>query len=463
MINYQPANPQQQEMPLNVNPANARRRRALSEALAALAPKTVQNTGQGLAMMGMQAAGGFLDGMTERREQAAEQQRRAAQAQALSGTLGELPAGLNGEQFRALAASNPDLAKALATKILDSKLNPPEQFDQFTDRDGRTGQVSRRTGARTYHPERSAPPTATPGNSILDRNTGAVIGSVPVNPLPPDVLAQKKEIAKAGSPNNNVAVNTAANPIVDGFGKQFVEQRESASAGANSIRSIHEARKQLDASGGIMSGFGATRKLDLARAGAMFGLTDPKVIANTESFRSAIGSTVLAQAKALGANPTNTDREYIENVAAGKIELNEATIRRMLDINERLARDAIRRYNSTADQVLKELEANPNVDRTAMAITRTLGRVTEPDEYRRPDQPQPQGGPPAPVPVQGQPQAAPVQEGQPQPAPIQEAPQQAPPNLSPEELARLDAAILRQQQAAEERRRFEQSRMGVTP
>jgi len=152
MINFQPANPQEQPQ-LAVNPANLRRRRALAEALAASAPKTVQNTGQGLAMMGMQAAGGFLDGMNERREQAAEQQRRAAQAQALSGTLGELPAGLNGEQFRALAASNPDLAKALATKILDSKLNPPEQFDQFTDRDGRTGQVNRKTNARTYHPD----------------------------------------------------------------------------------------------------------------------------------------------------------------------------------------------------------------------------------------------------------------------------------------------------------------------
>jgi hypothetical protein len=394
MINFQPANPQEQPQ-LAVNPANLRRRRALAEALAASAPKTVQNTGQGLAMMGMQAAGGFLDGMNERREQAAEQQRRAAQAQALSGTLGELPAGLNGEQFRALAASNPDLAKALATKILDSKLNPPEQFDQFTDRDGRTGQVSRKTGARTYHPEGRGPMAVAPGASVIDTRTNQPVFTAPNKPdtISPEALAQRKELAKAGAANTSVKVGTAANPIVDGFGKQFTEQRASASAAANTIRSIHEARRQVDSPNGIVSGFGADRRLDAARVGALFGITDPKIIANTETFRSAIGNTVLAQAKALGANPTEGDRNYIENVMAGKIELNESTIRRVLDINEKLARENIKRYNAQADEVLKALEDDPNVDRTAMAITRSLGRIAEPDEYKKPAPPPPSGQP----------------------------------------------------------------------
>jgi hypothetical protein len=76
----------------------------------------------------------------------------------------------------------------------------------------------------------------------------------------------------------------------------------------------------------------------------------------------------------------------------------------------------------------------------------------------RPDFMQPQGSPPPPAPVQGPPQGQPAQAPAATPAP-----QQAAPNFSTEELARLDAAILRQQQAAEERMRFEQSRMGVTP
>jgi hypothetical protein len=43
--------------------------------------------------------------------------------------------------------------------------------------------------------------------------------------------------------------------------------------------------------------------------------------------------------------------------------------------------------------VLKALEDDPNVDRTAMAITRSLGRIAEPDEYKKPAPPPPSGQP----------------------------------------------------------------------
>jgi hypothetical protein len=167
MINFQPANPQQQEMPLNVNPANARRRRALAEALSAAAPKTVQNTGQGLAMMGMQAAGGFLDGMTERREQAAEQQRRIALADGLIGSFGDqLPGNMKREQFRAFAIANPEGAAKMGMEMLQSRLKPQERFETITLPDGRQAQRSSLTGKIEPMSEGRGPMTVAPGASL---------------------------------------------------------------------------------------------------------------------------------------------------------------------------------------------------------------------------------------------------------------------------------------------------------
>ena len=198
-----------------------------------------------------------------------------------------------------------------------------------------------------------------------------------------------------------------------------------------------------------MTGFGSSKRLDFARAGAALGITDPKVIANTESFRSAIGSTVLAQAKALGANPTNTDRDYIEKVQAGQIELNEDTIRRMLDINERMARDSISRYNTTADKVLSDLEKNPNVDPTAMGIVRTLGRINEPEQYRPPESA-----------VQGHPM--PPENVQPSmPMPSEQMAPQAAPQMSDFERAMLEKQ--RREQMRMQQQQQQQPQMPMVP
>lgn len=165
----------------------------------------------------------------------------------------------------------------------------------------------------------------------------------------------KSGLKKAGA--QNIAVNNTVNPIVKGVGDRFNDTMDTARAAIPQIQGIHEARKALDQ--GAITGLGADPKLFLAKAANLFGL-DEKSAANTEVARSAIGNSVLAKAKTLGANPSNTDRDYIEKVVGGQIQLEESSIRRLLDMQEKWARDGIKRANAEGKKLLtaqpKELE-----------------------------------------------------------------------------------------------------------
>jgi hypothetical protein len=152
-------------------------------------------------------------------------------------------------------------------------------------------------------------------------------------------------------PANSVSVNTAANPLIEGVSKQIVEQRKGAHvASSQVIPAIHDARKALDA--GVFSGAFAQGKVDLQKIGGLFGLSTEQA-ANTEVLRSSIGSGVLAHIKELGANPSNADRDYIEKVQGGQIALEENSIRRILDIQEKYARQAIKNFNRDAEKLMR--------------------------------------------------------------------------------------------------------------
>lgn len=165
----------------------------------------------------------------------------------------------------------------------------------------------------------------------------------------------KSGLKKAGA--QNIQLNNTINPIVKGVGERFNDSMDTAKASIPQIQGIHEARRALDE--GAITGLGADPKLFLAKTANLFGL-DEKAAANTEVARSAIGNSVLAKAKTLGANPSNTDRDYIEKVVGGQIQLEEGSIRRLLDMQEKWARQSIQRANSEGEKLLraqpKELE-----------------------------------------------------------------------------------------------------------
>lgn len=142
-------------------------------------------------------------------------------------------------------------------------------------------------------------------------------------------------------------INTV-NPVISGINERFDAQMKTAQGAGQAIAGIHEARRALDS--GAFTGMAADPKLWAAKVGTMFGLSN-EAVANTEKLGSAIGTQVLAHAKTLGANPSNADRIYIEKVMGSK-ELDEASLRGLLDMQERWARDSVKRANDAGKKLV---------------------------------------------------------------------------------------------------------------
>lgn len=176
--------------------------------------------------------------------------------------------------------------------------------------------------------------------------------------------------------SGGTTINNVANPIVKGVGDQFADSIDKAKSSVATINSLNAAREQLDMPGGITSGLGANAQLDFKKAATLLG-ADPGQVTNTESFRAAIKPIVLANVKALGAGNaiSNTDREFVNDAVGGNLNLNESSIRRILDITERAARYNIENHNKTAEKMLK---TTPELSQMAPLIT-----VDMPEAYQR--------------------------------------------------------------------------------
>lgn len=165
-------------------------------------------------------------------------------------------------------------------------------------------------------------------------------------------------------------VNTVS-PVIAGINDRFDTQMKAAQAAPQVVSSIHEARRALDS--GAITGAGADSRLMLDKVGTLFGIPSERV-ANTEVARAALGAQVLESAKTLGANPSNADRDYIEKVKGGSIDLDEGSMRRLLDMQEKWARDSVKRANDTGK---KMVETDPEkLGRFAPML-----RVDEPPAY----------------------------------------------------------------------------------
>jgi hypothetical protein len=176
--------------------------------------------------------------------------------------------------------------------------------------------------------------------------------------------------------SGGTTINNVANPIVKGVGEQFADSIDKAKSSVATINSLNAAREQLDMPGGITSGLGANAQLDFKKAASLFG-ADASQVTNTESFRAAIKPIVLANVKALGAGNaiSNTDRDFVNDAVGGNLNLNESSIRRILDITERAARYNIENHNKTAEKMLK---STPELAQMAPLIT-----VDMPEAYQR--------------------------------------------------------------------------------
>jgi hypothetical protein len=162
------------------------------------------------------------------------------------------------------------------------------------------------------------------------------------------VATNKPEaIGGAGTTINNVQ-----DPIMATVGEQLKTTQTQAVSAANQLRATQEAKIALDAPGGIITGFRAGDRLAMQKFATLFGV-DPAKVQNTETFRAAMKPAVLEIVKGLGSGVSisNADRAFAEKASGGDIDLNEGSIRSILNIAEAKARYQIEQHNKFVDKI----------------------------------------------------------------------------------------------------------------
>jgi len=132
------------------------------------------------------------------------------------------------------------------------------------------------------------------------------------------------------------------------------KSQEAATAAKDDISAIHRAREELDQSGGVFAGQFADKMKFAAKVGAFFGIPDDGKIKNTEAYGAAIGSRVASMVKAFGSGTaiSDGDRRFASAMAGGEINLDEKSMRRILDIGEQAARGKIGQHNTLTDKIV---------------------------------------------------------------------------------------------------------------
>jgi hypothetical protein len=173
------------------------------------------------------------------------------------------------------------------------------------------------------------------------------IGTYENVPLPGPVLAQKKEIARAGAatlPAQEKAFETELGKEQAG---ELIKGRTAARDAVAIIDTVKTGRDIMKS--GMITGAGADFLVNLNQGlktvGIDAGYADAS--ANSQAFAANMANNVGKLIKQFGAGTglSNADREYAEKMAGSKITLDSNAINRILDINERAARNAITRHN----------------------------------------------------------------------------------------------------------------------
>lgn len=186
-----------------------------------------------------------------------------------------------------------------------------------------------------------------------------------------DFLLKRAEASRDNITNIVGGQNAFFKAIGDKLGEGFAKRQEDARAAAASLANMREGRALLDR--GVITGAGAEAVVSggqiLQRMGVPLGEDANQTIANTQAFAATMGREVGNIIRLFGAGTglSDADREYAKKIVGGEITLNEESIRRLFDINERLALAKIKVYNKEAEDILKT-EQGKQFPRSALIV-----------------------------------------------------------------------------------------------
>jgi hypothetical protein len=183
------------------------------------------------------------------------------------------------------------------------------------------------------------------------------VGTFADVPLPAPVLAQKKDIARAGASN---ITQTTEKKFGEVFAGKMAETdiakmttAEKAPQLAESANRIIDLVKQ----GNVFTGPVADVKLNIARALNVAGASNEEKIANTESLISATGKSTLdaIQSANLGTGQGFTDKDlnFLKGIAGGTIQLTAQTLTELARLQHQTAVRSADAWNKRAKQLPK--------------------------------------------------------------------------------------------------------------
>jgi hypothetical protein len=219
------------------------------------------------------------------------------------------------------------------------------------------------------------------GKALIENGTGRIIkdyGVIPPNPTSDiqnldranaDRAAANKpplsmeEWIQLGRPqgvsiHNNLGPRADAE-IIAGLDKIILEDFTKAGAAVTTIQKLQQARRSLNAPGGIVSGdiLAPVRLETMKLASSVLGLPN-EAAANTEAFQSSMKEIVLPLVKQLGTGNSisNADREFVEKATGGDIRLTEDAVRRIISVMERGQRNEIIKANQKLQRRIEDAD-----------------------------------------------------------------------------------------------------------
>ena len=158
--------------------------------------------------------------------------------------------------------------------------------------------------------------------------------------------------------------NTITNALTDGATKNYLELNEAANT-ASEILTLNTRSTQI-MNEGIKTGFGAEFRLNAARLAKELGLVPQSMddVAATEEFVAIRARQLMKLLPAFGAGSGISDRDVdiARGIAGGDIKLSEDALRRILSMEETLARDLITKNNTSLERLQKitgeEMDSN---------------------------------------------------------------------------------------------------------
>lgn len=133
--------------------------------------------------------------------------------------------------------------------------------------------------------------------------------------------------------------------------KERLPQARKAVAGLQTVR---EARNLLDE--GAFTGKFGPAQLAFGAALQDIGIDyGGDAVANTQAYTAAMGREVgdLVTMFGAGTGLSDADREFAKQMAGGDIAITEKALRKILDLNERARRNALKQYNKDAKSVME--------------------------------------------------------------------------------------------------------------